>query len=182
MSPWRGLLLAIFLGTVCWLVLAWSIAHKGDVVGVTTVDAAPSQEHAAQVRVAEVTNLWLTLHEQVVVDEFLREHAEQERQKARRAVEKARAARLAAASAPTPGGIDWDAIARCESGGRWNLNTGNGYFGGLQFSLGTWRAAGGAGYPHHHPRAVQIAIAENLLRIDGRSSLRHHWPICGRHA
>ena len=47
------------------------------------------------------------------------------------------------------GGSVWDAIAECESNGNWSINTGNGYYGGLQFALGSWRAAGGSGYPHH---------------------------------
>ena len=45
--------------------------------------------------------------------------------------------------------VNWDAIAACESGGNWSINTGNGYHGGLQFSLGTWRANGGSGMPEH---------------------------------
>ncbi len=42
----------------------------------------------------------------------------------------------------------WDQLAQCESGGNWAINTGNGYYGGLQFNLNTWRAYGGTGYPH----------------------------------
>ena len=43
------------------------------------------------------------------------------------------------------GGVNWDAVAACESGGNWAINTGNGFFGGLQFTLPTWRANGGVG-------------------------------------
>ena len=46
------------------------------------------------------------------------------------------------------GGTVWDQLAQCESGGNWAINTGNGYYGGLQFSLGTWQSYGGPGYPH----------------------------------
>ncbi|WP_052459735.1 transglycosylase family protein [Tessaracoccus massiliensis] len=59
----------------------------------------------------------------------------------------------------------WDRIARCESGNRWNINTGNGYYGGLQFNLATWRSVGGtdfAAYPHHATREEQITVANRL--------------------
>ena len=68
----------------------------------------------------------------------------------------------------------WDRLAQCESNGNWSINTGNGYFGGLQFSLGSWRAAGGSGYPHHHSREEQIRVAENLLDMQGWGA----WPTC----
>ena len=48
------------------------------------------------------------------------------------------------------GSTVWDQLAQCESGGNWAINTGNGYYGGLQFNLGTWQAYGGTGYPHEH--------------------------------
>ena len=50
-----------------------------------------------------------------------------------------------------PAGV-WDRLAKCESGGNWHINTGNGYYGGLQFSLGTWHAYGGTGLPSQHSR------------------------------
>ena len=53
---------------------------------------------------------------------------------------------------PWPRGSVWDRLAQCESGGNWSINTGNGYYGGLQFSLSTWRAYGGSGYPHQNSR------------------------------
>lgn len=56
----------------------------------------------------------------------------------------------------------WDRIARCESGGVWDINTGNGYFGGLQFSAKTWRGIGGPGLPHEQSREVQIHYAKLL--------------------
>ncbi len=73
-------------------------------------------------------------------------------------------------------GANWDAIAACESGGNWSINSGNGYYGGLQFSMGTWRANGGAGSPHAASRSEQIRVAENVLRSQGLRA----WPVCGR--
>lgn len=72
--------------------------------------------------------------------------------------------------------VNWDAIAACESGGNWAINTGNGYYGGLQFTLGTWRGNGGSGMPHQASRAEQIRVAENVLRSQGIGA----WPVCGR--
>lgn len=72
--------------------------------------------------------------------------------------------------------VNWDAIAACESGGNWSINTGNGYYGGLQFNAGTWRANGGSGLPHNASRAEQIRVAENVLRTQGIGA----WPVCGR--
>jgi uncharacterized protein YabE (DUF348 family) len=71
----------------------------------------------------------------------------------------------------------WQALAKCESGGNWAINTGNGYYGGLQFSLGSWMGAGGgkyAAYPHQASPAEQIAVAENLRANGGWG----HWPAC----
>jgi hypothetical protein len=72
--------------------------------------------------------------------------------------------------------VNWDAIAACESGGNWSINTGNGYYGGLQFSLSTWRAHGGAGMPHNASREEQIRVAERVLRSQGIGA----WPTCGK--
>ena len=85
----------------------------------------------------------------------------------------------AAPSTPTAsvgGGSVWDAIAACESGGNWAANTGNGYYGGLQFNLGTWRAYGGSGMPHQNSREQQIAIAERVRAASGGYGA---WPQCG---
>jgi len=70
----------------------------------------------------------------------------------------------------------WDRLAQCESGGRWNINTGNGYYGGLQFSLSTWRAFGGSGMPHQASREQQIAVAERVLAVQGWKA----WPSCSK--
>ena len=72
----------------------------------------------------------------------------------------------------------WDRVAQCESGGNWNTNTGNGYFGGLQFSAGTWRAYGGSGSAAHASREEQIAVAERVLAAQGWGA----WPVCSHKA
>ncbi|MFD4630360.1 transglycosylase family protein [Streptomyces sp. NPDC058284] len=75
----------------------------------------------------------------------------------------------------------WDRIARCESGGNWQINTGNGYYGGLQFSAGTWRAYGGGAYAPTADRASkaqQIAVAARVQRAQGWGA----WPTCAARA
>jgi len=62
---------------------------------------------------------------------------------------------LATGTANADGGVDWDAVAACESGGNWGTATGNGYYGGLQFTMGTWHANGGSGSPQHASREEQ---------------------------
>jgi resuscitation-promoting factor RpfB len=72
----------------------------------------------------------------------------------------------------------WDSLAQCESGGNWAINTGNGYYGGLQFNLGTWQSYGGgayAAYPHEASREQQIAIATKLRDASGGYGA---WPAC----
>ena len=81
-----------------------------------------------------------------------------------------------AASPASADSVNWDAIAQCESGGNWHINTGNGYYGGLQFLPSTWRANGGSGMPHQASRAEQIRVAENVLRTQGIGA----WPVCGK--
>jgi uncharacterized protein YabE (DUF348 family) len=70
----------------------------------------------------------------------------------------------------------WDRIAACESGGNWSINTGNGYYGGLQFSLSTWQAYGGSGRPDQNSREAQIAVAERVAAAEGGYGA---WPVCG---
>ena len=77
-------------------------------------------------------------------------------------------------SASVGSGSVWDRLAKCESGGNWSINTGNGYYGGLQFSAATWRAYGGSGLPHQNSRAQQIAIAQKLQAAAGWGQ----WPSC----
>lgn len=76
-----------------------------------------------------------------------------------------------------PNGSVWDALAQCESGGNWAINTGNGFYGGLQFAPGTWLNLGGgefAPYAHLATREEQIAIAKKVLAVQGWGA----WPAC----
>jgi len=92
---------------------------------------------------------------------------------------------VASSSAPvatsypaSSGGVNWSAIAACESGGNWSDNTGNGFYGGLQFSEGTWLAYGGGQYASTAAGASeseQIAVAQRVLAGQGIGA----WPVCG---
>ncbi|MBQ1442372.1 MAG: LysM peptidoglycan-binding domain-containing protein [Renibacterium sp.] len=68
----------------------------------------------------------------------------------------------------------WDALAQCESGGNWSINTGNGFGGGLQFTPSTWAANGGVGSAQNASREQQIAVAERVLQTQGWGA----WPAC----
>ncbi|MGN6131236.1 MAG: transglycosylase family protein [Nocardioidaceae bacterium] len=89
--------------------------------------------------------------------------------------------------APTPapaanyasGSSVWDRIAQCESGGNWAANTGNGYYGGLQFNMSTWKAYGGPSRPDLVSREQQIAIATKVRDASGGYGA---WPVCGSRA
>jgi resuscitation-promoting factor RpfE len=83
---------------------------------------------------------------------------------------------LAMAGTANADSVDWDAVAACESGGNWGTATGNGYYGGLQFTMGTWHANGGSGSPHNASREEQIRVAENVLNTQGIGA----WPVCGQ--
>ncbi|MGH3711703.1 MAG: resuscitation-promoting factor [Pseudonocardiaceae bacterium] len=87
--------------------------------------------------------------------------------------------RVGGAKGPTAAeGTVWDQLARCESGGNWAANSGNGYYGGLQFDKATWSANGGsrfAPYPHQATREQQIAIAQQVRQARGNY---HAWPTC----
>lgn len=82
------------------------------------------------------------------------------------------------ASATTSSAGVWDRIAQCESGGNWSINTGNGYYGGLQFNLQTWHAYGGQGLPSNASKSQQIAIAEKVQAAQGWGA----WPVCSQKA
>jgi murein DD-endopeptidase MepM/ murein hydrolase activator NlpD len=72
----------------------------------------------------------------------------------------------------------WDKVAKCESTNNWKINTGNGYYGGLQFSQSTWEAFGGTQYAPRADlatKAQQIAVAEKVLAVQGDEA----WPNCG---
>ncbi|AMM18832.1 transglycosylase [Frondihabitans sp. PAMC 28766] len=81
---------------------------------------------------------------------------------------------LAAAPASAAPTSTWQALAQCESGGNWAINTGNGYYGGLQFTQGTWAANGGTGSPAAASEATQISVAERVLASQGWGA----WPAC----
>jgi resuscitation-promoting factor RpfB len=89
-------------------------------------------------------------------------------------------AQVVVGTKPAPAsGLNWDALARCEAGGNWAANTGNGYYGGLQYNQGTWIGSGGGAYaprPDLATREQQIAIGEKTYAARGTSP----WPSCGR--
>lgn len=72
--------------------------------------------------------------------------------------------------------VNWDRVAQCESGGNWGTATGNGFYGGLQFTMSTWHANGGKGSPQNASREEQIRVAENVLDSQGIGA----WPVCGK--
>ncbi|MEJ8657770.1 transglycosylase family protein [Streptomyces sp. MS1.AVA.4] len=85
---------------------------------------------------------------------------------------------MASGTASAATASEWDAVAQCESGGNWSINTGNGYYGGLQFSASTWAAYGGTAYAQtaaQASKAQQIEIAEKVLDGQGKGA----WPHCG---
>ena len=84
---------------------------------------------------------------------------------------------LALAGTASADSVNWDAVAACESGGNWSINTGNGYYGGLQFSQTTWQAYGGSGTANNASREEQIRVAENVLAGQGAGA----WPVCGQY-
>jgi nucleoid-associated protein YgaU len=83
-------------------------------------------------------------------------------------------ATAANAAVPAASGSTWDALAQCESGGNWAINTGNGFSGGLQFTPQTWAGFGGTGAPENASRAQQIAVAEKVQATQGWGA----WPAC----
>jgi resuscitation-promoting factor RpfA len=88
------------------------------------------------------------------------------------------AATKTSSSTASSSGVNWVAIAACESGDNWSANTGNGFYGGLQFSEQTWLAYGGGQYASSANRATeaqQIAVAERVLAGQGIGA----WPVCG---
>jgi resuscitation-promoting factor RpfA len=106
----------------------------------------------------------------------------------RRSIKRAAVAATAAVAVAAPvsstidtadaaSGQTWDRLANCESGGNWHINTGNGYYGGLQFASGTWQSYGGGRYASRADlasRGEQITIAEKVLRSQGWGA----WPAC----
>lgn len=135
---------------------------------------------------AQALNAWAAAYE---ASEVRRKEAEAKARQEREAAERAERERQRAATTttttttkpkPAPstgGGGVWDRLAQCESGGNWSMNSGNGFYGGLQFMHSTWVFMGGrqyAEYPHQASRGGQIAVAEKLLAASGWGQ----WPAC----
>ncbi|MDL5157542.1 transglycosylase family protein [Actinomycetospora termitidis] len=83
---------------------------------------------------------------------------------------------LALAAGTASADTDWDALAKCESSGKWSTNTGNGFSGGLQFTPSTWKAFGGSGSAHNASREEQIQVAERVKASQGMKA----WPTCSK--
>lgn len=173
-------------------------AVAGALVLLAACGSAPTTEVAAveKVKARRVLEEAHTFHDetQKAIDEAAAAVREAERviaaEQAKLAREKAaaaaaaRAARSATSVRPRPseavsGGSVWDSLARCESGGNWSINTGNGYYGGLQMNMDFWRSYGRgvAPRPDLASREQQIAAAERA-RDGGRGY--HPWPHCAR--
>lgn len=88
------------------------------------------------------------------------------------------AATAPAATAPAAVGEPWATLVQCEASGNWSMNSGNGYYGGLQFHIGTWRSHGGVGMPHENSPAQQIEVAKRVQASQGWGA----WPACSRKA
>jgi LysM repeat protein len=85
---------------------------------------------------------------------------------------------VTATSASAATQSQWEAVAQCESGNNWHINTGNGFHGGLQFTSSTWAAFGGTNFAPEADQATevqQISVAENVLAHQGKGA----WPVCG---
>ncbi|MCB0976955.1 MAG: transglycosylase family protein [Acidimicrobiales bacterium] len=135
--------------------------------------AAKAAKAAADAKLAEAFYRGLAEHEAEVARQQTAAAVEQA---AREQAAREQAARQAAAAPAVPAGSVWDALAQCEAGGNWAINTGNGYYGGLQFSASSWHAVGGTGLPHQHSRETQIAMGERLRAAQGWGA----WPACSR--
>ncbi|MFI9362677.1 transglycosylase family protein [Kitasatospora sp. NPDC053057] len=88
---------------------------------------------------------------------------------------------LTATGASAAPASSWDSVAQCESGGDWGINTGNGFYGGLQFTSSTWKAYGGTAFApqaNQASRAQQISVAEKVLASQGPGA----WPVCSQKA
>jgi hypothetical protein len=111
-----------------------------------------------------------------------REDRREAQRKRRRILARRQAASASSSSYTGSGRADWYAVAQCESGGNWATNTGNGYWGGLQFSPSTWFANGGGSFdgsgPFPYSASEQIRVAERVLDSQGPGA----WPNCFRWA
>jgi hypothetical protein len=142
-------------------------------------DAIAAQQLRDYVAAVEAQQVAEFLQAAEAEAEAAREAAEREAaERAAAEREAARAARAATPPAPAvSNGSVWDRLAQCESSGNWAMNSGNGFYGGVQFMHSTWVSQGGrqyAEYPHQATREQQIAVAERLLAAAGWGQ----WPAC----
>jgi resuscitation-promoting factor RpfB len=157
---------------------------SGEAVPFTTVtrdDSSMLQGHSTVVRsgrtgLRDVTYRIVFRNGRLVTRQVLDQHLVREPvARVERVGTKAVAPAAPAAPNFASGSTVWDRLAQCESGGNWATNTGNGYYGGLQFSAGTWHAYGGAGLPSSASRTTQIAIATKVRNASGGYGA---WPAC----
>ncbi|MEO7429154.1 MAG: transglycosylase family protein [Acidimicrobiales bacterium] len=152
-----------------------------------TTEAAPSTTEAPTTTAAPTTTLASTITEAPTTSTTVAPSTTTTKAPVRTTVAVAKPTPTTApptTQAPAPSGVNgdpndpatWDRMARCEAGGNWAANTGNGYYGGLQFSLGTWQHYGGSGYPHQASKATQIEIGKRLQAAEGWAA----WPSCSR--
>lgn len=148
-----------------YLTLAQQRADESKLV--EAVAAHEAQRAAAEAAAAEAAAVEAAAAEEAAQAEAAEEPEAQEAQEAP----------SSGGSAPSvASGSVWDSLAQCESGGNWAINSGNGYSGGLQFSLSTWGASGGSGLPHENSREAQIAVAQRVQASQGWGA----WPSCSR--
>jgi resuscitation-promoting factor RpfB len=136
-----------------------------------------AQEEAARIEAERVEAERVAAEQQAAAAEAARQEAAQAAARRAQAHKAAPAAPRAPSAAPAAATGDvWDRLAQCESGGNWASNTGNGYYGGLQFSAGTWRSVGGSGLPSENSREEQIHRGQILQARSGWGQ----WPACSR--
>jgi hypothetical protein len=148
-------------------------ATRGPIVGYTVSIDYEEQYALEQERVAIAAYLWHVEQERLAVEAYLAMEAERVAAEAARAAAVTAPVRRSAPANYATGSTSFDAIAACESGGNWSINTGNGYYGGLQFLQSTWVSAGGLAYAPRADLATreeQIAVASGLPRSS--------WPNC----
>ena len=178
---------ARIISLVFLMILAGSAA-RADVIDLRSLSAKPTRIGAALASSLALPQQQVTRESSKLRTTFAREERQQrDAATSRRRWTSGHRAAEQKTSAPQPTGTtsvvhsssaNWYAIAACESGGRWSLNTGNGFYGGLQFSMSTWRAYGGGAFdgvgPFPFSAGEQIAVAERVLAGQGPSA----WPNC----
>jgi hypothetical protein len=182
----RSRLTPVRIGVILVLVAAFASTAWAEVI--PALNSAESQQISFAQATALATKIPGVKRESQKLRIRLIDEKEEARQEARRKRERKAAERAAAAAGTTAvtvssssyssGQANWDAIAQCESGGVWSINTGNGYWGGLQFAPETWFGYGGGPFdgsgPFPYSREEQIAVAERVLDAQGPNA----WPNC----